>query len=87
MSAPALGQSAPSCVPATLGNSALQGGLVAMSPLPGSRDASPQTQISILGVAPHRIRTVTVSGSLSGAHSGGLARYSGGRGAGSRTSS
>ena len=34
----------------TLDNSALQAGSVTVSPLPGSRDATPQTQISFLGV-------------------------------------
>ena len=41
---------APACEPATLNNSALLAGSVTVSPLPGSRDASPQTQISFLGV-------------------------------------
>src|SRR2546430_7956018 len=45
-------QSGPSCAPARLNNSALQGGSVTVSPLAGSRDASPQTQISFLGVPP-----------------------------------
>jgi hypothetical protein len=52
-----------------------------ISPFPGTPDASPQTQISILGVAPGRIRSVSLTGSLSGRHPGRLARYSGGRGA------
>lgn len=54
---------------------------VAISPAPGTPDASPDTQISILGVPPSRIESVRVSGSLSGPHAGSLRRYSGGRGA------
>jgi hypothetical protein len=56
------------------------GGL-AISPQPGTPDASPQTQISILGVRPGLIRSVSVTGSVSGAHVGRLRPYSGGRGA------
>ena len=41
---------APDCEPTTLNTSATLGGSVTVSPLPGSRDASPQTQISFLGV-------------------------------------
>jgi hypothetical protein len=52
-----------------------------ISPAPGTPDASPQTQISILGVAPSRIASVSVTGAASGAHAGALRRYSGGRGA------
>src|SRR5277367_4368552 len=44
------GQSGPACTPASLSNSALQDGVVTMSPLAGSRDATPQAQISFLGV-------------------------------------
>src|SRR5947209_4643075 len=52
-----------------------------ISPQPGTPDASPQTQISILGVAPSRIRAVSVTGRASGGHPGVLRRYSGNRGA------
>ena len=52
-----------------------------ISPEPGTPDASPATQISILGPAPRKIRSVSVTGSLSGAHAGALRAYSGGRGA------
>ena len=48
--AAAAGQTGPACAPATLDNSALGDGSVTISPLPGSRDASTQTQISFLGV-------------------------------------
>ncbi|HET8672695.1 MAG TPA: arylsulfotransferase family protein [Thermoleophilaceae bacterium] len=54
---------------------------VAVSPGPGTPDASPQTQISILGAPSKRIRSLSVTGALSGAHSGRLRAYSGRRGA------
>jgi Arylsulfotransferase (ASST) len=54
---------------------------VAVSPAPGTPDASPLTQISILGVPEHRIASVAVRGSLSGPHPGVLRAYSGDRGA------
>jgi hypothetical protein len=53
----------------------------AISPAPGTPDASPQTQISILGVRPGLIRSVTATGSASGAHQGRLRTYSRRRGA------
>jgi len=80
-SSPALAQSAPNCLPAALGNSALQAGAVTVSPLPGSRDASPQTQISFLGVPAAQIANVAVVGSRTGAHPGRMAAYSQGDGA------
>jgi hypothetical protein len=52
-----------------------------ISPQPGTLDASPATQISILGAAPRQIRSVRVIGSLSGVHAGALRAYSGNRGA------
>jgi outer membrane protein assembly factor BamB len=52
-----------------------------ISPATGTPDASPSTQISILGVAPGLIEGVRVTGSVSGAHRGSLRDYSGGRGA------
>ncbi len=52
-----------------------------ISPLPGTPDASPDTQISVLGVAPRSIESVRVTGSASGVHRGRLLSYSGGRGA------
>jgi hypothetical protein len=60
---------------------ATPGGKLTISPAPNTPDASPQTQISILGVARSRIRSVTVTGQSSGAHSGRLRSYSGHRGA------
>src|SRR4051794_29763924 len=52
-----------------------------ISPAAGTPDASPETQISVLGVAPARIASVTVTGAQSGAHTGRLRPYSGNRGA------
>jgi len=50
-------------------------GAVTISPLPGTPDASPRTQISFLGVAPGEIHDVSVVGSRSGAHRGRLRAY------------
>jgi hypothetical protein len=52
-----------------------------ISPAAGTPDASPDTQISVLGVKPHRIRSVRATGETTGSHSGGLRRYSKARGA------
>jgi hypothetical protein len=73
--------SAPTCTPTTLNNSALQAGSVTISPQPGSRDATAQTQISFLGVPAGELSAVSVVGSVSGAHPGRLAPYSLGDGA------
>jgi hypothetical protein len=64
-----------------LNTSALLDGAVTVSPLSGSRDATPQTQISFLGVPADELSGVSVSGSRTGAHSGRLAAYSQGDGA------
>jgi Arylsulfotransferase (ASST) len=48
-----------------------------ISPLPGTPDANPDTQISILGPAARTIRSVSVIGSVSGAHRGRLESYAG----------
>src|SRR5581483_3868736 len=56
-------------------------GAVAISPAPGTPDASPQTQISILGAAPRSIESVLVTGAQTGTHPGRLHPYSGDRGA------
>ncbi|HEY2398548.1 MAG TPA: arylsulfotransferase family protein [Solirubrobacteraceae bacterium] len=74
-------RAAPRCTPATLNNSAVLDGTVSVSPLPGSRDASPHTQISFLGVAPDRLRSIDVRGARSGFHAGRLLPYSHGEGA------
>ncbi len=75
------GQTGPACAPTTLDNSALQDGSVTVSPLAGSRVASPQTQISFLGVPAGELSAISVVGSQTGAHRGRLAVYSQGDGA------
>jgi hypothetical protein len=77
----AASQAGPACAPSTPDNSALQAGSVTISPLPGSRVASPQTQISFLGVPAGELSAITVVGSETGSHSGRLAPYSQGDGA------
>src|SRR5690349_19182038 len=49
---------------------------VTVSPLPGTLDASPQTQISFLGAHGTRVDRVRVVGTRSGAHTGALRAYS-----------
>ena len=53
---------------------------VAVSPQPGTPDASPNTQISFLGGAGTQVSSVRVVGSHSGGHSGVLRPYSTGTG-------
>jgi hypothetical protein len=55
-------------------------GAVAVSPQPGTPDASPTTQISFLGGAGTQVADVHVSGSRSGSHGGVLRAYSTGTG-------
>jgi hypothetical protein len=62
------------------GASAQTGGLI-VSPQPGTPDASARTQVSLLGVAPDAIGSVTVTGSRTGAHPGHLAPYAAVQGA------
>ncbi len=70
------------CVPSTLNRSAvLPGTSLAVSPLPDSYDASPYTQISLLGAPAGALSDVSVSGSRTGRHSGRLQAYSQGDGA------
>jgi hypothetical protein len=71
----------PACEPTTLNTSALLAGSVTVSPLPGSRDASPQTQISFLGVPKGDLSLLGVVGSRTGAHTGRFEGYSEGDGA------
>ena len=52
-----------------------------ISPQADTPDASPQTQISILGTPRKSIRSVSVTGQTSGPHPGHLSSYSGHRGA------
>ena len=56
-------------------------GAVTISPLPGTPDAMPSTQISILGTPVSNVASVTVTGSESGTHEGQLEPYSAGAGA------
>jgi hypothetical protein len=60
--------------------SAAASGAVTVSPLPGTPDASPATQISFLGAAGTQVSDVHVSGSRSGNHGGSLRAYSTGTG-------
>ncbi len=52
-----------------------------ISPLNGTPDASPHTQINFLGVAPGEIHDVSVVGSRSGSHGGRLESYTSSAGA------
>ncbi len=54
---------------------------VTLSPLNGTPDASPGSQISFLGVPAGEIADVSVHGSRSGSHSGSLRAYASARGA------
>ncbi len=70
------------CVPSQLNRSAvLSGTHIAVSPLPDSYDASPRTQISLLGAPASTLSAVSASGSSSGSHAGRLMAYSQGDGA------
>jgi hypothetical protein len=72
----------PSCVPAHLDvSAALAGERVTVSPAPETKDASANTQISLLGVPASELADVTVTGSRSGPHPGRLEAYSQGDGA------
>jgi hypothetical protein len=81
MAASTRASSSPACTPDTLDTSAVLGGAVTISPLPGSRDSSPRTQISFLGVPARELSGISVVGSRSGAHTGRLEAYSQGDGA------
>jgi len=59
---------------------AATGNPVAVSPQPGTPDASPATQISFLGPAGTKVADVRVVGSRSGVHAGALRAYSTGTG-------
>ncbi|HEV3319525.1 MAG TPA: arylsulfotransferase family protein [Solirubrobacteraceae bacterium] len=54
---------------------------VTVSPLPGTEDASPATQISFLGPPGTQVSDVRIVGSVSGVHSGRIEGYSTGTGA------
>jgi hypothetical protein len=49
---------------------------VTVSPLPGTPEATPQTQISLLGLSLSQLRSIYVIGSKSGRHAGSLRSYS-----------
>jgi hypothetical protein len=66
---------------ATAGLAAAPASALTVSPAPDTPAASPDTQISVLGVKPGDIDSVTVTGASSGSHRGKLQRYSRGRGA------
>jgi hypothetical protein len=63
------------------GVSAAAANPVTVSPMPGTGDASPATQISFLGGPGTQISDVLVVGSASGTHSGSVRSYSTGTGA------
>ena len=65
---------------ANAGGPAAAAPVVTVSPLPGTPDASPATQISFLGGKGTRVLGVQVRGSSSGLHAGRLERYSTGTG-------
>ena len=69
------------CVTALVAPAHAATGSVAISPAAGTPDASPRTQIGILGVRASRIASVSATGAISGAHTGRLRAYSGARGA------
>lgn len=73
---------APSCLPASLDRNARLPGLgLYVSPAPETVTANPRTQISLLGVPPSKIRSVSAVGRHSGPHEGQLRAYSQGDGA------
>ena len=63
------------------GAGAASASAVTISPLNGTPDASPQTQISFLGAPANEISSVSVVGSRSGEHSGKLLSYASAAGA------
>jgi hypothetical protein len=85
-SKPAVHTSSAAVAPGCLGTSSdasarLPGTSVEVSPMPGSGTANPATQISFLGAPAGQVRSVSVSGSVSGSHAGQLRAYSQGDGA------
>jgi hypothetical protein len=64
-----------------LNNSQLLDGSITVSPMPGSRDATPESQISFLGEPASDISAVQVVGTRTGIHRGRLLPYSEGDGA------
>jgi hypothetical protein len=78
---PVAGAAARSAAGAAARSAAARAPAITVSPLPGTPDASPSTQISVLGVAPARLRSIRVTGSSSGLLRGAFHAYSGRRGA------
>ena len=75
------GPAAPRCVPSALNRTDLLSGTqLRVSPLPDSLDATPHTQISLLGVPGNQLKQITVSGSSTGVHPGRVAAFSQGDG-------
>jgi Arylsulfotransferase (ASST) len=66
---------APVVAPATAAIPATTAPAVTISPLPGTPDATPSTQISFLGAPASDLHDITVVGSRSGSHSGRLVSY------------
>jgi hypothetical protein len=70
------------CVPSHLnGSDIVPGTSLAVSPLPGSYDASPATQISMVGAPPSALSGIRATGSQTGSHPGSLHAYTQGDGA------
>jgi hypothetical protein len=69
----------PATVPAA-DTAAAAANAITVSPLPGTSDASPSSQISFLGGPGTTVSDVKVVGSVSGSHAGTLAAYSTGTG-------
>src|SRR5947209_1360204 len=66
--------------PTPTGRSQLVAGGVTVSPAPGARDASPESEVSFLGASRSQLGTVSVVGSRSGRHPGRLVAYASERG-------
>jgi len=75
------GALAAAVVTAALGALAAGAQAVTLSPLNGTPDASPDTQISFLGAPAGQIADVSVEGSRSGSHGGKLRSYASASGA------
>jgi hypothetical protein len=73
-------RAAASALTPTADHAEAQANSVAVSPLPGTEDASPSSQISFLGEPGTTVAEVSVVGSRSGNHAGKLKRYSTGTG-------
>jgi hypothetical protein len=71
----------PRGLPSPSPRSARAPGTVSVFPVPGTKVASPATTISFRGLDPPTVGTVTVTGSVSGAHTGSFVNHSDGAGA------